>query len=187
VRVHRVFPHRPGAEPGEPGHASYLPTVQGGGRLDNPEAYVMRYFGETAAAAVAERFGELDEWVAPMLRLRDGSRLALATFDLTNEARLLDMDDAQVLVDRGLRPTQVVRRDLAVTQAWAMKVYDERTSPRGRRRWDGIRWWSWHRPEWPVLGIWAGEPELVDVQVLDLRHPAVQEAATLLGRPLPRS
>jgi hypothetical protein len=185
VRVHRVFPAIDGAAPGEPGHATYLPSVQGGGRLDNPDHYVMRYFAEVPAAAVAERFGELDTWSSPMFTLNGGARLSLATFELGAVDRLLDMDDAQVLVDRALRPTQVVRRDLAVTQAWALKIHQERASARGRRRWDGIRWWSWYRPEWPVLGIWAGEPELVDVQPLDLRHPAVQEAATLLGRPLP--
>jgi hypothetical protein len=184
VRVHRVFPHVRHADPGSIGHANYLPTTQGGGRLDNPESYVMRYFGESAVAAVAERFGELDVWDEIMFRQRSGARLALATFELPPSVRLLDMDDAQVLVDRELRPTQVVRRDLAVTQAWALKVHQERTSPRGKPRWDGIRWWSWYRPEWPVLGIWAGEPELIDVQPLDLKHPAVREAATLLGRPL---
>lgn len=182
MRAHRVFPYLPSAAPGEPGHADYVPTTQGTGRLDNPDAYTIRYFAESPAAAVAERLGELSVWTPPMFLQRRGARLALATVEIPDSVRRLDMDDAQVLLDRDLRPTQVVRRDASVTQAWALKVYEERVSPRGARRWDGIRWWSWFRPEWPVFALWAGESELVDVKVLDLAHPAVREAAVALGR-----
>jgi hypothetical protein len=185
--VYRVFPYSPSAAVGEPGHPLFTPPSSGSNRLDNPGTYDVRYFAEQPAAAVAETLGQLVSWEPQVFRAgRSGRRRALATLELPPEVRLLDMDDAQNLLDRDLRPTQVVRRDLAVTQAWALNVHEERVSKRGARRWDGVRWWSWYRPEWPVLGIWSGEPELLDVTVLDLDHPAVREAATLLGRPLPR-
>lgn len=186
MRVHRVFPYRPDAAEGSAGHPAFFPPASGKNRLDNVGHYDVRYFAEDAAGAVAETVGQFLVWDPEIFRTgRQGYRRAVATYELRSDVRVLDMDDAQVLVERGLRPTQVVRRDLEVTQAWALKVYEERTSPRGGRRWDGIRWWSWYRPEWPVLGVWAGDVELVDVQPLDLKHPAVREAALLLGRPLP--
>jgi hypothetical protein len=185
MRVYRVFPYSSSAAPGEPGHAAYVPTGASAGRLDNPDHYATRYFAEQAVGAVAERFGVLDAWQPSMfLQPRGGRRLSLATFELSSAARLLDLDDGQVLADRGLRPTQVVKRDLAVTQAWALRIFEERRSPRGPRRWDGVRWWSAVRPEWPVLGIWSGTAELLQVERLELDHPAVREAALALGRPL---
>jgi hypothetical protein len=186
MRVHRVFPYSATAAPGEPGHATFVPVGLAAGRLDNPDHYATRYFAETAIGAVAERFGALDAWTAGMFdQPRSGRRLALATFELPSDVRLLDLDDAQALADRRLRPTQVVRRDLAVTQAWALRIFEERRSARGARRWDGVRWWSWFRPEWPVLGLWSGDVELMNVERLQLDHPAVREAALALGRPLP--
>lgn len=191
MRVYRVFPYDPSATPGHAGHATYLPQVQGGGRLDNPGHYTVRYFAESAAGAVGERFGELSRWVPGMFaqptRGAVERRLALATFDVPRDLRILDLDDAAVLLERGLRPTQVVRRNHDVTQAWALRIHEERTSARSRRpRWDGVRWWSWYRPEWPILGVWEGDVALVDVERLDLGHVAVREAASLLARVLER-
>jgi hypothetical protein len=188
VRVYRVFPHDPQALPGQPGHAEFVPALQGAGRLDNPGQYSVRYFAESGAGAVGERFGELAHWVPAMFRqpARDGRerRLALATFELPASVRILDLDDAAVLLERDLRPTDVVRRNQAVTRAWALRIHQER----GRRgpRWDGVRWWSWYRAEWPIVGMWEGTVELVDVQALTLSHPSVQEAASLMARVLGR-
>jgi hypothetical protein len=205
VRVYRVFPHDPTALAGQPGHAEYVPMLQGGGRLDNPGQYSVRYFAESPAGAVGERFGELAHWVPAMFRQpsREGRerRLALATFELPASVRILDLDDAAVLLERDLRPTDVVRRNPAVTRAWALRIHQESsgrssggssarssggTSGRGGRRWDGVRWWSWYRAEWPIVGIWDGAVELLDVQPLTLSHPSVHEAAGLLARVLGR-
>jgi hypothetical protein len=120
-------------------------------------------------------------------------RLALATFELPSSVRILDLDDAAVLLERGLRPTDVVRRNPAVTRAWALRIHQERSGGssggkggRGGRRWDGVRWWSWYRAEWPIVGLWDGTVDLVDVQPLTLSHPSVQEAAGLLARVIRR-
>ena len=186
MRAYRVFPYLSTAKPGDPGHPEFVPPSRGANRLDNAEHYTVRYFAEHAAGAVAETLGQYDTWVAGMLRGKPGSGMvrAVAACEIRRPERLLDLDDGQALVDRGIRPTQVVRRDLPVTQAWALRVYEERTSARGTRRWDGVRWWSWYRPEWPVVGLWAGDVELLEVQPLSLEHPAVREAASALGRPL---
>ena len=184
MRLHRVFPYVPTARSGEPGHPSYVPMSSGKNRLDNPKQYSVHYLAEHAAGAVAETLGQASEWTPAMLLgpRGSGARRALATYEFTGIDRVLDLDDAQALLDRQLRPTHVVRRNLSVTQAWALRIFEERATPRGKRRWDGVRWWSWYRPEWPVVGLWGGELELIDIESLDLAHPAVREAAVALGR-----
>ena len=186
MRAYRVFPYLPTARAGQPGHASFVPPSKGANRLDNPEHYTVRYFAESPAGAIAETLGQYDTWLPSILLGRPGSgaRRALATYEVKDRTRILDLDDGAVLAERTIRPTQVVQRNLAVTQTWALRIFEERMSPRGPRRWDGVRWWSWYRPEWPVLGLWSGDVELLDVHVLDLRHAAVREAADALGRPL---
>jgi len=183
MRAYRVFPYLSAARRGDPGHAEYV-GQQGSGRLDNPDHYEVRYLAEAPVTAVAERFGELVRWTPAMFRHVRGASLALATFEVPDSLRRVDLDDARALADRRLRPTQVVRRHLPTTQAWALDIFREKVSARGGPRWDGVRWWSWYRPEWPVLGLWRGEPELLSVEPLGLDHPAVREAALALGRPL---
>lgn len=53
------------------------------------------------------------------------------------------------------------------------------------RLWDAVSWWSYHLPSWPIVASWF-RLELVGGQALDLDHPAIQEAATALVRPLER-
>ena len=64
----------------------------------------------------------------------------------------LDLDDARGWYERRLRPTQVIARNRAVTQSWALAVHDKRDD-RGGRRWAGIRWWSFQRPHWTVIAL----------------------------------
>ena len=97
---------------------------------------------------------------------------------------MLDLDDPRELLERSLRPTQVVARNLAVTQAWGHRGWSERTAHDDtERRWQAVSWWSFHRPMWTVLASWV-RPEVEQVQTLDLDHPAVRDAASTLCRPL---
>jgi hypothetical protein len=81
----------------------------------------------------------------------------------------------------GLRPTQIVTRNLTVTQAWGHRIWSE-TEPRTRdHAWQAASWWSYHRPIWTVLASWL-RPELVGVEPLDLEHPALVDAAKALQR-----
>lgn len=186
--VYRVFVHDPAAGAGEPGHADYLHKPQGQGRLDNPRHYDLWYFAVLPEAAIGEIFGNLTDWtqgmfLAPYL---PGARRALARFEIPDELDILDLDDAKALLDRGLRPTQVVARSRATTQNWALAIFNE-ASQDGSRRWAGIRWWSYQRPQWPVIGLWVPPGTtpahtLVGVEELALDHPSVVDAARTMAK-----
>lgn len=190
MRVYRVFTFDPGAKPGTAGHPDYLHRPQGSGRLDNPSSYDVWYYAAVAEAAVGEVFGDLPVWSAGMFTtpFLPSGRRSLGVFDLDDDIRLLDLDDATVLRDRGLRPTEVVVRNSAVTKTWAKLIFDER-DVRGQRAWDGVRWWSYWKPHWTVFGVWT-EPEqpaphrLVEAERLELVHPAVIAARLALVRPM---
>lgn len=181
--VYRVFPHLSRAPSGAAGHPMHV-HQQGPGRLDNPAHYEIWYLALEPAGAVAETFGDLDEWDSRMFEypLMRGSRRALATYHLRDETPLLDLDDSRNLLIRGLRPTQVIERNRSATQNWALSVFNERNDS-GTRIWEGVRWWSYHRPQWRIIGYWGGEsPELLGVDELTLASPAVIDAATSLRR-----
>lgn len=184
--VHRIAPHLPGARLGEPGHPGYLHRPQRGGRIDHPDHDVW-YLVTSAEGSVGEVFGDLPTWSEEMFSfpLLPGSRRALGTYRLPDHLRVLDLDDPAALVERSLRPAQVVARDLAVTQGWGHRAWDERDPHQtSHRRWQVISWWSFHRPSWTVLASRV-EPAPVRVEELTLDHPAVRDAARALGRLLP--
>lgn len=188
--VYRVFAYDPAAPPGQPGHPGYLHKPQGRGRLDNPDRYDIWYFAALPEAAVGEVFGDLSVWTAEMFDvpyLPDGRR-ALGHFQLADSLDMLDLNDPKTLLDRNLRPTDIVARNRSATQQWALRIFSE-TRHDGSRRWAGVRWWSFHRPQWPVMALWvlpggADPAEAVRVENLDLGHPAVLDAARTLARPI---
>lgn len=188
--AYRIFVASPGAARGKAGHPEYLPVRQGGGRWDNADAYRITYLAADPEGAVGEVFGDLPVWTAGMFTapyLPDGRR-SLAIFEVPDTLDILDLDDAGTLVDQKLRPTQVVIRNPAFTQAFALSAFRQR-GPAGVPRWHGIRWWSFHRPQWPLLAIWVPPGEssplrLVAVEPLSLDSVAVRDAATALSRPI---
>ena len=184
--LYRVFGYLPSAKQGEPGHPRHVNRPQIHGRLDNPTEYDCWYLARDMAGAVGEAFGNQGVWTESMFPAPwlPGGRRALGVFEVPDDIAVLDLDDAQNLADRGLRPTQVVIRNLPVTQGWALRIFQETTAD-GARKWDGVKWWSFQRPQWEVYGLWNGAPVCVDVQPLDLAHPAVVDAAKTLARPLP--
>jgi hypothetical protein len=104
-----------------------------------------------------------------------GARRRLGTyrFDETTHP-LLDLDDARVLADRGLRPTYVVIRERPRTQQMAADIYSE-------HRWAGVQWWSYYRPQWTVVALWAAD-NLTVASVDDVAgQPALDEAAATLA------
>lgn len=183
--VYRIFAHHASARPGEPGHPLYEHRPQRAGRIDHPDYFVW-YLAAQQEGAVGETFGNLAAWDASMFQtpFLPGGRRALGIFRLPDEVRLLDLDDPAELVARNLRPSQIVVRNLAVTQAWGYHVWSERDPhDHAAPRWNAVRWWSYHHPGWQIIGSWA-RPELAEVQELTLTHTAVQEAALVLQRPL---
>jgi hypothetical protein len=90
---------------------------------------------------------------------------------------VLDLDDARVLLERGLRPTDVVIRNRPRTQSIARMVYSEGQGA-------GMSWWSMHRPQWTLYIIWT--PGVLRVERVEplVGHPAVAEASRLLAKHL---
>ncbi|PZU04624.1 MAG: hypothetical protein DI630_00480 [Gordonia sp. (in: high G+C Gram-positive bacteria)] len=182
--VYRVFPYLDTARPGEPGHPLYEHHPQRGGRADHPDYYVW-YLARQPEAACGETFGNLAQWDEEMFEFPavPGARRALGVYELPDDVRVCDLDDPHRLVEFGLRPTQVVTRNLAVTSGWAHRVWSQRTPAIEGPQWQALQWWSFHRPAWTVLASWI-RPKFVEVQTLNLHHPAIVAAATALYRPL---
>jgi hypothetical protein len=184
VLVYRVFPHLPSAKPGQPGHPLYEHRPQRGGRIDHPDYYIW-YVSRLAEAACGETFGNLADWEPSMFEFPQlpGSRRALGTFRLPDDLRILDLDDPAQLVRLSLRPTQIVIRNLAVTQGWGHRIWSETDPHTGARAWQAVQWWSYHRPTWTVLASWH-RLEVVNIEPLDLEHPVIVDAAAALHRVL---
>lgn len=101
-------------------------------------------------------------------------RIGVYQFDETTNP-LLNLDDAGVLLERHLRPTDVVIRNRPKTQQIAGDVFDD-------KRWAGIQWWSYHRPQWSLTALWAA-PNLTVRSVEPIRgHAALDEAADSLHK-----
>jgi hypothetical protein len=187
VLAFRVFPYLDTAAPGEPGHPLYEHRPQRGGRIDHPDYHVW-YVSRHQEAAVGETFGNLTPWRPSMFDfpLLPGARKSLGVYRLPDTLRVLDLDDPSELLKRALRPTQVVARNLAVTQRWGHDIWVE-PDPHDAtaKRWEAVSWWSPHQPSWSILASWR-RPTVESVEPLDLAHPAVAEAAASLLRPLDR-
>ncbi len=181
--VYRVFPYRPEAREGEPGHPLSVHPDQGWGRWDNPDRYRALYVSSSASGAIGESFAHVSVWSRAMLPFpaMAGAVRTLGVYSWNEERHpLLDLDDARALLDRGLRPTDVVKRNRPRTQAIARAVFDEGV-------WSGLSWWSMHRPQWTLHALWdLGAVALEDVEGLPA-HPAVPDAGTLLGKVVDRN
>lgn len=177
--LYRVFPHLPTASIGDPGHPLYINPSQGRGRWDNPKLYRMAYLAASPEAAIGEAFGNLSRWTAPMLAypMLQGAEKQLGVYHFDEEANpLLNLDDPQALVDRGIRPSEVVIRNRPRTQAYAAGAHSEGV-------WSGLSWWSYRRPQWTVVAVWS--IAALTVAAIDAipGHPALVGAARVLAKP----
>lgn len=160
---------------------------QGAGRADNPRHYRALYLSREPQAAIAEAFAELPTWTSQMFTPpSSGGALGLAGIEVPDEVSLVDLDNAATLHRLGLRPTDVVRRNRDRTQEVSLRLFLE-------ERWDGLAWWSYWRPEWQMLVLWApvqdpepfsGVARLAHAEPLHLEHPAVRLAADVMRRPV---
>jgi len=179
VLLYRVFPYLPSAKKGEPGHPLYVHPGQGKGRWDNPAWYLAWYVAHEPTSAVGEVFADLAIWRDDMFPFPQipGAQRALGVYRLADDLPYVDLDDAQTLVERKMRPSQVIERNRPYTQGKALEIYQEKQG-------NGIRWWSFHRPQWRVWCLWDIDPECEDVQELDVSHVAVRDAASTLAKPI---
>jgi hypothetical protein len=189
-RVAWVDPAWRARRPEEPFHPLYVPIDrQGGGRFDNPHRYAALYAATSAQAAVGEALANSAVWIAAeVAREKDGHPRCLVTFDVAEGEVFRDLDDPHVLVELGLRASDVVRRNRDHTQEIGLAIWLDR--PRTASR--GLRWRSYWRPEWEVVVVWSDGlhhpwfpfAEVVAVEGLALDHPAVVLAADVLPRDL---
>ncbi|MFS0852543.1 RES domain-containing protein [Microbacterium sp. 179-I 3D4 NHS] len=188
--VYRVFYHQPNAKPGQNGHPLYLHKPQGRGRWDNTDLYDSWYLAKSPEGAIGETFGDLARWTPRMFDTgTPGVRRALATFTVPDDLALFDFDDPANLLRIGMRPSEVVIRNRPAGQRRAAAIFDEK-NPAGARTWQGLQWWSYHRPHWTNLMLWSTTADpapitLTDITALSFATPAVVDAATALSRPLP--
>lgn len=177
--LYRVVPYLPTARKGRPGHPLYVPPSTGASRIDNPGVYDTLYLGGDPRCAIAEAFGWAPRWSAGLLRgtpSLPGSVRALVTLDLPAAAAVCDLADAARLVGLGLRPSRVVTRDRALTQAWARALFETGA-------YAGVRWWSYYDPDWGSVGLWDTTAlSVTDVAVLTVDHPAFTDAAAAIVR-----
>lgn len=138
------------------------------------------YMAASAIAAVGETFAHLGRWTHQMLTVPaiPGARRRLVTYELDEERHpFIDLDDARILMRRGLRPSRVVARNRPFTHNVAKEIFAEGT-------WAGISWWSMHRPQWTLHGLFGADACRV-VSVEDLAgHPGLLEAASRLAKVL---
>jgi hypothetical protein len=179
VLLYRIFPYLSSAKKGDPGHPLYLHPGQGKGRWDNPDWYLAWYMAHDPTSAVGEVFANVDTWRDEMFPFPQilGAQRALGVYQLADDLPYVDFDDAQTLVDRRMRPSQVIERNRPYTQGKALEVYRE-------KKWNGIRWWSFHQPQWRVWCLWDIDPQCQDIQDLDVTHLAVRDAASTLSKPI---
>ena len=174
----RVFPFLETAtNRTQPGHPLYVNPRQVHGRWDSAE-YSLLSLAEEPAGAIGETFGNLTRWQPAMLPfpMLSGSVRRLGVYRLDEAAApMCDLDDARTLMRLGVRPTQVVIRDRGFTQTLAARLY-------GEGHWSGVRWWSFHRPQWALRAAWDHSAiSLERVEELP-GHPALREAAEALAK-----
>jgi hypothetical protein len=177
----RLLPLVSDAPPAGPGGALWFPReLQGAGRHDNPARYGCLYGAQQPVSAVAEAlapFRGTGSLTAAML-LRGGLPLVLARLALDDGSDLVDLDSPLVLADVRLRPSQIATNVRAVTQAYAVRIFDERPDA------VGLCWWSTLEASFINVTLYdraAPHLRLVETIPLTLEHPAVVQAAEMFG------
>jgi RES domain-containing protein len=180
VTLYRCFAWRSTARDDQPDGPLWFPRMfQGEGRHDNPDVYGCLYLSDRPESCIAEQLAAFrgQRLAASMLRRR-GLPLALGRLEIRDSSKLIDLDDASVLLRERLRPSQVATRTRAVTQPQALALY--RRHPRAA----GLRWWSSWEALWANVTVFdraAAALRAIEVTELTLDHPTLLEAADLFG------
>ena len=181
----RLLPWDARVAPTEPGGALWFPReLQGTGRHDNPDRYGCLYVTEAPISAVAESLAPFrgTGTLSAAMMTRGGLPLALAELGLEDGSgivdELIDLDDPRVLVHTELRPSEVATGSRSVTQTYAGRLFEEHPQALG------LRWWSTLEAGLINVTLFdraAQHLTAVDVRPLRLDHPAVRDAAEMLG------
>jgi hypothetical protein len=180
VILYRCFPWDREAAPQARGGALWFPRrLQGDARHDAPELYGCLYASEEPVSAVVELLARFrgTRLRAGLLSL-GGLPAAIAALQLADRAAVVDLDEPRVLTAERLRPSRVVSRDRATTQADARALHARRPGAAA------VRWWSTFEPRWPNLTVFDRAAEHLavrGVRALSLEDDVVVEAARYLG------
>jgi hypothetical protein len=155
--------------------------MQGQGRFDLPDSATgVLYLAETPEHAVAERIrGFRGRTLRGAHLIFEARPLALVSFDLGDPFReeIADLCRPDLLARLDLAPDRIASRNRKVTQAIAARIHTD--------GWRGLRWWSAFFGEWHTIVLFrdriTAPLENDDPEPLSLDHPAVVEAATVLG------
>jgi hypothetical protein len=154
--------------------------LQGEGRHDNPDLYGCLYAATEPVGAIAETLapfrgsGRLD----PSMLRKAGRPLYLGKLVLTDGAGVLDLDDPEVLVREGLRPSRVATRFRSTTQELAARLHEFHPDA------VALRWWSTIESMLGNLTIFDRGAPMLDLEQrrqISLDDPEVSAAAELLG------
>ena len=186
--LYRVFRALDGVAPTARGGPLYVPRDrQGAGRHDDPGRYGAFYAARSPVAAVAESIQAFrGRDISPEdLKLADGSRLALATYDDSALESLMDLDEPAVLMEEEWRPSGVASRDRTITQAMAVRAFEAGAL--------GLSWWSTLDAAWTNVTLFAErtiDPGSLQaeqtVELLAIDHRSLVAAADQLAIPLAR-
>ncbi len=174
MTVYRLFPYDESAAPNERGGALFVPPG-GRNRIDNPRSYSVLYVAANPEAAIAETFGRLAVWTPETFLHSSGRSYALAAYEIPDDLAIFNLDDVDALKTIGImRPTNVITRDRAKTQAWAQTIFDIGT-------YEGASWWSYYRPDWTIIGLW----NYGSVRLMGTAHTVTSSSAVVQATAAP--
>jgi hypothetical protein len=183
VPLWRVFPWDPAAAEGDRFSAAFIPGGQGRNRFDLPgKSAGVVYFAESEVHAVAEllqRFRNSPEPLTSEDLTSWGHTLALvqATLDPAIWPGVVDLCDPATLTAFAITADQPPSRERSRTQGIALNALGKGHA--------GLRWWSVFWGEWHTVVLFRERltPDALTYgrpTPLDIRNPAVIEAASLL-------
>lgn len=178
MNLYRVIPYDPSAAPTQRGGALFVPPGSRRNRIDNPDLYDVLYLAAAPEAAIAESFGRSPIWTAETFIHGTGRPYSLLTYDVPDDIPIFDLDDIDALRSIGImRPSAIVTRDRAKTQAWARSIFES-------GRYVGASWWSYYSPDWIVMGLWNRSAVTTTTvpEILSPNSNAVREAARTIVR-----
>ena len=180
MKLYRCFAWNDRARPGEADGPLWFPrSLQGEGRHDHPDLYGCLYLSEREVSSVVEQLARFrSQRLTPSLLRRRGLPLAMASLELPNPGKLIDLDDPAVLLRAGLRPSVVATRQRAVTQPQARTMYER------HRDANGLRWWSTYEAAWMNVTLFdraASRLRVESVRELSTGDATVIEATEFLG------
>ena len=181
MTLYRVFPWDKASTGSELGGPLYVPrAAQGQGRHDLPSRDGVLYSSQNPASAIAE-------WIQvfrtrPLRSIHFGPAhglvRALARLELSDAVSLLELDDAHVLVQHAIKPSELMTHARQMTQKWVARLYDQGHA--------GFFWPSSLESQWINATLFETRARnhlrlVGESQGLTLEMAEVRQAATALG------